>query len=111
RTNETQRLVFAFLHANRYLYRYEVRKPERTAFTRVYQVGATKKGVPFARAGDTWPEGVVSGGRGTMAVSHKGKTYCVCCSGCRAEFRDNPEKYIKEFEARKAKEKAGEKSP
>ncbi len=34
----------------------------------------------------------------------QGQTYYVCCSGCRDEFKANPEKYIKEAEA-KAKEK------
>ena len=37
-------------------------------------------------------------------VTYKGKDYYVCCSGCRDEFKANPEKYIKEAEA-KAKEK------
>ena len=74
----------------------------------VYQVGATKEGVPFAGRGDTSPECVVSGGKGTIAVSYKGKTYYVCCSGCRDEFKDNPEKYIKEYEARQAREKSKE---
>ncbi len=106
-TNETQRLVFSLLHPNRHLYRYEVRPAGRTTFTRVYQVGATKEGVPFASKGDTSPECVVSGGKGTIAVSHKGKTYYVCCTGCRDEFNDNPEKYIKEFEERLKNEKAG----
>lgn len=100
---ETQRLVFSLLHANRFLYRYEVKPAGRTAFTRLYQVGATKEGVPFA-AGDSRPECVVSGGLGTMAISYKGKTYHVCCSGCREAFKDEPEKYIKEFEERKAQE-------
>ncbi len=101
-TKDTQRLVFTFLHANRHLYRYEVKKAEAPSFVKQFQVGATKEGVPFA-TGDGYPECIVSGGRGTMAVMHKGKTYYVCCSGCRDEFKDNPEKYIKEFEAKKGK--------
>jgi YHS domain-containing protein len=36
-------------------------------------------------------------------VSHKGETYWVCCSGCRDAFNENPEKYIKEFQEKKAK--------
>ena len=44
-----------------------------------------------------------------MTTSYKGKTYYFCCTGCRDAFKDNPEKYIKEFEARKAKEKEGDK--
>lgn len=101
-TKEKQRLVFTLLHDNRYLYRFEKKPANRASFARVYQVGATKKGVAFA-AGDSAPECVVSGGKGTMTVSYKGKTYYLCCSGCRDAFQDNPEKYIKEYEERKAK--------
>lgn len=100
---ESQRLVFTFLHSNRHLYRYEVKKEGALSFAKLYQVGATKEGVPFA-SGDSSPECIVSGGKGTIAVTHKGKTYHVCCSGCRDEFKDNPEKYIKEFEAKKGKQ-------
>jgi hypothetical protein len=103
KTKEGQRLVFSLLHSNRFLYAYEVKPSDRTAFTRVYRVGATKKGVPFASA-DAQPECVVSGGLGTIKVSYQGKTYHVCCSGCRAEFNENPAKYVKEYEAKKAKQ-------
>jgi len=99
-----QRLVFSLLHHNRHLYRLETRPAGTTvAFTRQYQVGATKEGVAFADV-PKGPECIVSGGLGTIKVSYKNKDYWVCCSGCRDEFKDNPEKYIKEFEA-KAKEK------
>jgi YHS domain-containing protein len=101
-TKEKQRLVFTLLHDNRFLYRFEKKPAGKTTFTRVYQVGATKKGVAFA-AGDSAPECVVSGGKGTMTVSYKGKTYYVCCSGCREAFQDDPQKYIKEYEERKGK--------
>lgn len=102
--DEEQRVVFSLLHHNRHLYRFEARPAGTTvAFTRKYQVGATKEGVAFADV-PKGPECIVSGGLGTMKVSYKGKDYWVCCSGCRDEFKDNPEKYIKEFEA-KAKEK------
>ena len=76
----------------------------KPVFTKRYQVGATKEGVSFA-AGDGKPECIVSGGLGTMAVTHNGQTYYVCCGGCRDEFRANPEKYIKEYEAKRAKKK------
>jgi len=101
---ESQRLVFTFLHANRFLYRYEVKAEGKSLFAARWKVGATKEGEPFA-AGDGKPECVVSGGAGTSAVSYMGKTYYVCCSGCRAEFNENPAKYVLEFEAKKAKKK------
>ncbi len=67
-------------------------------------MGATKKGVPFASKGDNQPECIVSGGLGTIKVRYKGKTYYVCCSGCKAEFDEHPEKYVKEYEQKKAKQ-------
>jgi hypothetical protein len=48
-------------------------------------------------------ECVVSGGLGTMMVKYKDEVYWVCCSGCAEAFRDNPEKYIAEYKAKKAK--------
>ena len=101
---EEQRVVFNLLHHNRHLYRFETRPAGTTvAFEKKWQVGATKEGVPFADV-PKGPECIVSGGLGTMKVTYKGKEYYVCCSGCREEFKDNPEKYIKEFEE-KAKKK------
>ncbi|MBU6293541.1 MAG: YHS domain-containing protein, partial [Planctomycetes bacterium] len=40
---------------------------------------------------------------GTSTVSYKGETFYVCCSGCRDAFNENPEKYVKEFKAKKGK--------
>jgi hypothetical protein len=101
---EDQRLVFSLLHFNRHLYRLETRPAgSPLGFTKIWQVGATKEGVPFAQV-PKGPECVVSGGLGTMKVAYKGKEYSVCCTGCRDAFKENPEKWIKEFEAR-AKEK------
>jgi YHS domain-containing protein len=45
----------------------------------------------------------VTGGLGTSTVSFGGKTYYVCCSGCRDEFNANPKKYVDEFEKNKKK--------
>jgi hypothetical protein len=102
--NETQRLTFNLLHDNWHLYRYEVKADGRRDFRPVYQVGAKREGVDFA-GGDGKPECVVSGGLGTIKVEYKGQTFYVCCSGCRDAFKDEPERYIKEYEARKAKRK------
>lgn len=100
---EEQRLVFSLLHSNRHLYRFETRPAGATVtFSKRYQVGATKEGEPFATTAKG-PECIVSGGLGTMKVTYKGKDYYVCCSGCRDEFKENPEKYIKEAEAKAKK--------
>lgn len=109
---ESQRLVLTLLHANvRFLYRFEVKPQDRTYFTRLYRVGANKEGVAFAGPGEVKPECVVSGGLGTRKVSYKGETYYVCCTGCQEAFKDNPEKYIKEYEERKKKEASEKGSP
>jgi YHS domain-containing protein len=108
KTGETQQVVISLLHPNRYLYRYDVKPADHTTFAAVYQVGATKEGVSFASV-DDGPECVVSGGHGALTTSYKGKTYYFCCTGCRDAFNETPEKYIKEYEARKAKEKESDK--
>lgn len=101
---DEERLVFSLLHNNRHLYRFETRPAgSAVGFTKKYQVGATKEGVDFANV-PKGPECIVSGGLGTIRVTHQGKDYWVCCSGCRDEFKADPEKYIKEAEKR-AKEK------
>jgi hypothetical protein len=102
---EIHRMVFNFLHpGERYLYHYEVKPVGKALFARKYQVGATNDAIQFA-GGDGKPECVVSGGLGTIAVTYQGKTYYVCCSGCRTEFNEDPAKYVAEFEARQAKKK------
>jgi hypothetical protein len=100
-SGEVQRLVVKLLHSNRYVYRYEVRAKDRSRFVKHYQVGATKQGEPFAATGTAQPECVVSGGLGTIRVTHNGKTYYVCCTGCQSAFNEEPEKFIKEYEAKK----------
>jgi YHS domain-containing protein len=102
KTRDTERLVFALLHDNRITYRYEVKPADKTLFIKLYRVGATKDGEPFASVGFNEKECVVSGGQGTIAVSFKGKTYYVCCSGCRDAFNETPEKYVVEFEKKRA---------
>jgi hypothetical protein len=99
---EGQRLVITMLHPNRYLYRYEVRPKGKPLYRQRYNVGVTREGVSFVE-GSGQPECIVSGGLGTIPVTYNGQKYYVCCSGCRDEFNANPQKYIKEYEAKKAK--------
>jgi YHS domain-containing protein len=99
-SKDTHRITFHLLHVERHLVRYEVQPAGKSRFVPQWQVGATKEGVVFG----TLPaqrECIVSGGTGTMPVSYKGQTYYVCCGGCRDAFNDNPEKYVREFEAKK----------
>lgn len=99
----TERLIFALLHENRITYRLESKPEKGTLWTKKYVVGMTKEGVAFADVGRSANECIVSGGTGTMVVMHKGQKYYVCCSGCRDEFQADPEKYVREWEAKKKK--------
>jgi hypothetical protein len=73
-------------------------------FARIAEVGYTRKGSGFGR-GSSQPECIVTGGLGTIEVSHAGKTYYVCCTGCLEYFNDNPAEVVAEYVARKAAEK------
>lgn len=74
-------------------------------YARLAEVGNTRKGSAFGKGGDGHPECVVTGGHGTIKVEHAGKSYFVCCTGCRDEFLEHPEQILAEYQARKAKEK------
>jgi hypothetical protein len=95
----TERLVMNTVDEGaRFIYRLD--KKKGTIFTKDFEVAGGKEGESFAGGGKK-NICCVTGGLGTMAVQYKGKTYYVCCSGCRDAFNDNPEKIIKEFEASK----------
>ena len=68
----------------------EVQSKGKGLFDEQFSLAAGKEGVSLAGGGRKKPECVVTGGAGTMAVSYQGKTYYVCCSGCREEFEANP---------------------
>jgi YHS domain-containing protein len=99
----------------RYTLQIDRQEPGAPQFKNVISVGLTKEGESFAAGGGgaDLPKCIMTGGASTMTVSYQGKTYPVCCSGCRDEFNDNPEKYAKKAElaARSApgKGKAAEK--
>jgi hypothetical protein len=84
----------------RFIYRLERRRPGRTLFAREFQVECSKEGESLAGRGKK-NECIVTGGVGTIAVSYKGATYYVCCSGCREAFLETPEKFIQEFKKKR----------
>lgn len=63
-------------------------------------VGLNRKGTSLAAKASGGPTCVVTGGAGVIAVSHDGKTYFVCCSGCRDAFLADPAKYLARREKR-----------
>ena len=72
-------------------------------FSRIAEVGYTRKGSGFGK-GTGFVECVVTGGLGTIPVMHEGKTYYVCCTGCRDYFNEDPAAVLKEYRERKAEE-------
>jgi YHS domain-containing protein len=82
---------------------------ERTGqglYRRVAEVGYTRAGTSLAVEGAGELECVVTGGKGTMAVSYQGKTYYVCCSGCKQAFDDDPAGIIAAYDKKVAERKA-----
>ena len=67
-------------------------------------VSNQRQGTSFALSDEGYGEKtcVISGGLGTIAVSHAGKTYWVCCTGCEAAFKEDPERWIAEYEKKQA---------
>ena len=88
----------------RFIYKFEHKPAGRTLFTKDYLVACNKKGESMA-AGEKKVICVVSGGLGKIPVSYNGVTYFVCCSGCKEAFEENPAKYVKEYEKKKAEGK------
>ncbi|MGC3966397.1 MAG: hypothetical protein QM775_03195 [Pirellulales bacterium] len=77
----------------------ERRNAASDSYSQLAEIGYTRVGSDFGK-GSGGPKCVVTGGEGTIAVTHAGKTYYVCCSGCRELFEAEPEKVIADYEAR-----------
>jgi hypothetical protein len=83
---------------------YERALPASGQFTRLAEVGFTRKGSGFGQ-GASYRECVVTGGLGTISVEHQGQTWYVCCTGCRDLFADDPAGVLADYRQRKADEK------
>jgi YHS domain-containing protein len=94
-----RRITLTPLHDTRFLMLLES-STDGERFQRLAEVGYTRQGVAFA-VGDTAPVCVVTGGRGSTQVSYQGKTYWVCCSGCKDLFYENPKEILAEAVAKK----------
>jgi YHS domain-containing protein len=77
----------------RFQLKFEKQEGGRGLPAAVFAMNGNKDGESIA-GGAKKPECIVSGGAASISVSYMGKTYFVCCSGCRDEFNANPEKYI-----------------
>ena len=108
-TKDQHRITFQMRHEDRLLLLIESKSAGQPSFARVAEVGYTREGGSFAAAADAGPKCIVTGGRGSISVSYKGKTYYVCCSGCKQAFDDDPEGIIAEAAERVKKEAAEKK--
>jgi hypothetical protein len=100
---ERWQISFTQQENNRYLL--EVAKRRGTAaFRRFDTVSTQREGTSFALSDSSYGEKecIISQGLGTTAVSWMGKTYWVCCSGCKAAFEEDPETWIARAEKRKS---------
>jgi YHS domain-containing protein len=73
------------------------KEPGAPQFKRTIEIGVKKEGESFAAGGSAadLPKCIVTGGAATLTVSYQGKSFPLCCTGCKAEFDENPEKYVK----------------
>jgi YHS domain-containing protein len=99
------RLTLTVLNENRMLILFEKRPEQQSFFTRVGEVGYQRQGTRIAAVGGTGPICVVTGGAGTIPVMYQGKTYYVCCTGCRDAFNDDPAGMLAAYEKKKAESK------
>ena len=88
---------------NRLITLYE-RQTASGRFLRLSEVGYTRRGSDFGKQAG-FIECVVSGGKGTIPVTSGGKTYYVCCGGCRDYFQSNAREVLQEYRERKAQKK------
>jgi hypothetical protein len=95
-----RRITINPLHETRFLMLLESQEAGSPSFQRIAEVGYTRQGVAFA-AGESYPLCIVTDGKGTIEVKHQGRSFWVCCSGCRELFEDDPAGVIAEAEARR----------
>ena len=86
----------------------ERRTKPKGRYSRIAEIGYTRKGSGFGQ-GTTQRECIVTGGLGNIAVTYKGRTYYVCCGGCRDLFEDDPEGVLAEYKERLREKKANQK--
>jgi hypothetical protein len=87
-------IIFNQQSNNRYLL--ELSEKSGSGFRRFDTVASQRMGTSFALNDADYGEKtcIISQGLGTIQVSHQGKRYWVCCTGCQAAFEEEPERWI-----------------
>ncbi|MBA4190055.1 MAG: hypothetical protein C0467_18885 [Planctomycetaceae bacterium] len=94
KTGDVFRLTLNTLsEGDKFQVKFEKQEGGKGLYNNVFAMNGLKEGA--GGVGVKKPECIVSGGAANMAVSFGGKTYYVCCTGCRDEFNANPKKYAK----------------
>jgi hypothetical protein len=98
------RVVLNQQHNDRFLL--ELEKLQPSGAFRFDTVAHQRAGTTIAAEDSEYGERkcIISGGLGTIAVSYQGRSYWVCCTGCRAAFEEDPETWLKEAADRAARE-------
>ncbi|TWT43088.1 YHS domain protein [Thalassoglobus neptunius] len=101
---DTWQVTFNQQKNNRYLV--ELARLSGKNFLRFDTIATQRDGTSFAMTDEGYGdrECIISGGLGTISLTHNGKTYWVCCTGCRAAFLEDPEQWIAENTANKSSE-------
>jgi len=101
---ESWQLAFVQQENNRYLLEV-ARRRGSAAFARFDTVSTQREGTSFAASDSDYAEKtcIISEGLGTMELTYKGRSYWVCCTGCKAAFEEDPEKWIARSAQRDAK--------
>ena len=76
------------------------------SFGRIAEVGYTRAGTRLASSGSGEKQCIVTGGLGTIAVKFEGKTFYVCCEGCKQAFDADTAGTVEEYRRRLAEQKA-----
>ncbi|MEJ7594212.1 MAG: hypothetical protein WKF77_21965 [Planctomycetaceae bacterium] len=94
-SGELCQLAFAQQENNRYLLEVSKRRG-KADFARFDTVSTQREGTSFAVSDTGYAEKtcIISEGLGTMEVTWKGRSYWVCCTGCKAAFEEDPETWI-----------------
>ena len=93
--SEVWQFAFAQQENNRYLLEVAKRRGKAN-FARFDTVSTQREGTSFAVSDTGYAEKtcIISEGLGTMEVTYKGRSYWVCCSGCKAAFEEDPATWI-----------------
>ena len=93
--SEVWQFAFSQQENNRYLLEVAKRRGKAN-FARFDTVSTQREGTSFAVSDTGYAEKtcIISEGLGTMEVTYKGRSYWVCCTGCKAAFEEDPATWI-----------------